>query len=338
MSSTPSTVPAAFTSLDATISLDPTERVRAEKRHGEITEVLVDAQLATSTFLQGSFARKTMRKPLKDVDIVVLLPSSFAPELQPPYGPGKALDLFKQPLRQAFRPQVSFDVHDRPGKALQVVFSDCPFTFDLVAAFPDTDNGEDIFIANRDEQRWERSNTRRLKRIIAERNQATSGRFVHQVRMVKEFKAHHEELDVCGLVIESLAYGAIAKSNPHAGAVAATLRHAESAVIGPVLDPTGVDDLSARWTAQQRSAFSLIFAHAAQQAEEALRLEADGSHAAAIEIWHAVLGEDFPVASAQSEMDALRLLASGSVTSMGRATSSDRGAQPMRPARAWRSR
>ncbi len=93
----------------------------------------------------------------------------------------------------------------------QVVFADCDFTFDLVAALP-VAVSEDVLIANRDEQRWERSNTRTLKRLIAERNVATGGVFVHQVWMVKELKAQYSELEtICGLVVESLTYLAVTR-------------------------------------------------------------------------------------------------------------------------------
>jgi hypothetical protein len=331
----PKTVAVAFGAFDQAIGLDTRERDRAQARHREVSDCLIESASAESTFLQGSFSRKTMRRPLKDVDMVVVLPAHLWPELE--QHPAKALDLFKQPLRERFRGIVRFDVHDRPAKALQVIFDDCPFTFDLVAGFEDPGGGEDVVIANRETGAWERSNSRTLRRVIAERNQATNGRFVRQVRMVKEFKALHPELEeLCGLASESLTYAAVTREMPHANAVAATLRHAASAVMGPVMDPTGVDDLTVKWTTEDRLSFASVFRSGAARAEEALRLDADGSPGAAIDVWRSILGDDFPAASSQSESEALRYLTGGSVTSTGRAVSSRRGAQPLRPARAWR--
>jgi hypothetical protein len=331
----PKTVAAAFGAFDQAISLDIRERDRAQARHREVSDCLIEAAIAQSTFLQGSFSRKTMRRPLKDVDIVVVLPAHFWPELE--QQPAKALDLFKQPLRNRFRGIVRFDVHDHPAKALQVIFDDCPFTFDLVAGFEDPRGGEDVFIANRETGAWDRSNSRTLRRVIAERNQETNGRFVHQVRMVKEFKAQHPELEeLCGLACESLTYAAVTREMQHAGAIGTTLRYAASAVMGPVMDPTGVDDLTVKWRFEQRVSFAAVFRSGADRAEEALGLDADGSPVASIDVWCSILGEDFPAASPQSESEALRYLAGGSVTSTGRATSTLRGAQPLRPARAWR--
>jgi hypothetical protein len=338
MTATAGTVAAAFSAFDSAIALDSQQRKRAQERHLKVTEVLVSAGVAASTFLQGSFARKTMRRPLKDVDVVVLLPDAFAEQLPAPFGPGKAFELFKQPLRDAFRETgVQFDVTARPGKALQVVFADCDFTFDLVAAFP-VAGSEDVLIADRDERRWEPSNTRTLKRLIGERNVATGGVFVHQVRMVKELKAQHPELEtICGLVVESLTYRAVTRKVAAPDAIAATLRFAATAVLGPVFDPTGVDDLAAGWSRQQRQTFAVVFAAAADRAEEALRLQRAGDEPAAVEAWRALLGEEFPSAPKQSAAQALRGLAAGSVTSTGRVTPTQAGVQVQRPTRSWRS-
>jgi tRNA nucleotidyltransferase (CCA-adding enzyme) len=69
---TPTTVNAAFNEFDEALNLDPNERKAAQDRHRQISDVLSEAGLAVTTFLQGSFARKTMLKPLKDVDMVVV--------------------------------------------------------------------------------------------------------------------------------------------------------------------------------------------------------------------------------------------------------------------------
>jgi hypothetical protein len=208
-----------------------------------------------------------------------------------------------------------------------------------VPAFDDPDGGEDVFIADRDLDRWERSNTRTLRRVVAECNQATGGALVHQVRMAKAFRSNQPQLEkVCGLVMESLCCAAITKKVPHPEAMVAVFAHAGDAVLGPVMDPTGVEDLSAEWTPSQRAAYHRAFATAAARAREALDLAADREHQAAIEIWHDLFGEPFPEPAPQTAAQALSALAAGSITSTGRAVTSPRGAQPNRPARSWRTR
>jgi hypothetical protein len=336
--SKPGTTNAAFETYDSELNLDPRERNAAQHRHQQVTAVLVGAGLAVDTFLQGSFARKTMLKPLKDVDMVVLLPDALAQTLRVPGGPARAMALFAEALRPEFS-GVRFDVDGEHDHALQVTFTDCAFTFDLVPAYEDPAGSEDVFIADRGDDRWERSNTRTLTRVIRERNQATGGRFVHQVRMLKGFKAGHPVLDeTCGLLWESLANGSIHTTMSHQRAVEAALAHAAKALLGPVLDPTGKDDLTVEWTPSERAARQAAAARAADAAAEALLLEADHDHDAAIDVWHGIFGEPFPEAPPQSASDVLRNLAAGGVTSSGRAVASVSAREPARPSRAWRSR
>ncbi|WP_068923829.1 nucleotidyltransferase domain-containing protein [Planobispora rosea] len=335
----PLTIPAAFGHFDTELNLDPAERAKAMDRHHEITDVLTAAGAAASTFLQGSFARKTMPKPLKDVDMVILLPEGYRLAWFGPGrgGPAAAMARLRREIEKHW-PDARFDVDGKPAHALQVTFADCNFTVDLVPAFADVSGGEDVFIADRELDRWERCNTRTLRRLVAERNQVTGGVFVHQVRMGKAFKTSTPTLqELCGLVIESLCYAAITQKMAHATALVTFFEHAATAVMGQVMDPTGADDLAEKWTSSDRETYRQAFATAAAQGREALRLAADGEHEAAIEIWHAVFGDPFPVPAPQTPAQALAALTAGSITSTGRAVTSRRGAQPNRPARSWRT-
>ncbi|MEU7590774.1 nucleotidyltransferase [Micromonospora sp. NPDC049230] len=336
----PRTTGEAFGEFDVALNLDRRELEQAQRRHQEVTEVLTEAGIASSTFLQGSFARKTMLKPLKDVDMIVLLAEDHR---QRWFGAGKGGPAASMAaIRQAVAarwPDARFDEDKQPAHALQVTFADCTFTFDLVPAFEDGDTEEGVFIADRDLDRWEWSNTRTLRRVVRERNLATVGAFVHQVRMGKSFKTNQPTLEkLSGLVIESLWYAAITKKLAHAAATVTALEYAAEAVMGKVYDPTGVDDLAKDWTPGERLRFSQTFGLAAKRGREARRLAVDGDHQAAIDIWHTVFGEPFPAPTAQPAAQALAALSAGSITSAGRAVTSQRGAQTNRPARSWRTR
>nr|WSW42937.1 nucleotidyltransferase [Streptomyces sp. NBC_01001] len=327
----------AFDAFDEELSLDDRERKSAQKRHTEITGLLVATGLAISTFLQGSFARKTMLKPLKDVDMVIRMHPSLEGILRSAGGPAHAMRLIREAIADEY-PNALFDVDDAPAHALQITFPDIDFTFDLVPAL-DEDGSEIVYIADRENDTWEWSNTRTLNRIISTRNQATGGRFVRQARMLKSYKKNHPVLDgTCGLLWEAFAHEVITGPLDHSEALAVAFAHAAQAVTLPILDPTGVDDLTADWTTVERNSYATALADAARRAAEARRLEEDGQHAAAVEIWHDLIGEPFPEAEAQTAADALHALAAGSVTSTGRAVISSRGQQPARPARSWRTR
>lgn len=335
MPDTASTVAGAFNVYDATLNLDPAERARAQKRHQEVTALLLASGLVTMTFLQGSFARKTMRKPLKDVDMVVLMAERLRPDLERPGGPARAMDLLRRTVASAY-PSAWFDADGASAHALQITFPDLPFTFDLVPAL--AGDGEIVHIADRELDQWEWSNARTLNRAVSERNVATNGRFVHQVRMGKALKDRYADLDLCGLAYEALAYDSIFVEQPHDVAVADLLRHASTAVLGKILDPTGVDDLTSEWDDDQRQRYADRFAALSRQADEAVRLRVDGAETAAVDVWRTVFGDDFPAAPLQSANDALTTLAGGGITSTGRAVTTPRAHQPNRPHRSWRAR
>ena len=113
----------AFAALDESLNLDPLERKKAEERHNEVREVLKAAGLISGAFLQGSFARKTMLAPLKDIDTVNLLVERLREQLRSPGGVQRAFDLFQNAVQEEWRDAV-FDRGDEPpaAKALRCRF------------------------------------------------------------------------------------------------------------------------------------------------------------------------------------------------------------------------
>ncbi|TLF56352.1 nucleotidyltransferase domain-containing protein [Nocardia cyriacigeorgica] len=331
------TVDGAFAELDEELNLDPAQRERAQERHNAIRDVLEDAGFVHTSFLQGSFARKTMLKPLKDVDIVIVLKAEHWAALSGPEGPQTAMDWFQAPVAKAW-PDAKFDHGDKPSaKALRVTFADLDFTIDLVPAFDDDD--EFVLIGDRDQKCWEPSNTRRQGRVVSERNQDTKGRFVHQVREMKALVKSNNDLKfIKGIVVESLAFAVIDRKMPDKYAVADVLEHAQTAVLDQVLDPAGDDDVTVKWTSAERQTAASTFASLATQAREALDLE-QSDNDAALDVWHALFGDPFPQPDPR---DPAVVLAdwngNGGRTSTGRPTASALAIQSIKPGRAWAPR
>lgn len=327
-------VDTSFLILDENLNLDPVVRFTAQNLHNTIRDDLKAIGLIAGSFLQGSFARKTMLKPLKDVDIVCLLPEERWERLRGPGGPGSAMESFKAPITARW-PGVQFDVGEKPsGKALRVTLPGIDFTIDLVPAFDQP--GDYVLIGDRFEDTWEPSNTRIQLRRVADRNQATDGRFVHQVRELKELTKHQAALGfVKGIVVESLAFAAIGTKVADKDAVAAVLAHAQDAVKGPILEPAGDDDVTAKWTAEEREAAGRAYAQAARAAVEALALERAGDEDAAIGVWHSLFGDNFPSAPIRPERDVMTAFAAGTVSSAGRPSITRAGHQPAPPGRSW---
>lgn len=328
----------AFDQFDTSLNLALGERTKAELRHNYVRDVLEAAGIIVGSFLQGSFARKTMLKPLKDVDIVCLLPETKRSDFTGPGGAARALESFKEPIGSKW-PTAKFDSGEEPaGKALRVEFDDVDFTIDLVAAFEVPGDTEDVIIADREADEWVVAKSRTLNRLIRERNQECGGRFIHQVRMAKTLKHTHEDLDhFKGIVIESVAYEAVKTSMTHQEALAAIVKAAADLLRGPLMDPTGEGDVTAKWSYAERQRAVEKLGELSQRAEEALSLEAGGDEHGAQDVWGSVLGEDFPKPPARTPAEVLGTWHVGSTTSTGRPSSSDAGRHSPAPTRPWRS-
>lgn len=321
----------AFDEFDEELRLDPDERQDAIDLHHEIRDVLADAGVCGSAILQGSFARKTMLEPLRDIDMVGFLNEEHRHLLTELGGVAQAMSLVEEALRAHF-PTATLQ---RGRHAVKVEFSDRDFTFDLVPAF-DREESELIDIANYDDDTWDESNTRQLIRVVQERNRHCDGRFAHQVRMVKHW-ARNTLTDISGLYVESAAFDAIKGTTDHPEAVREALVSLEEGLeIGHQLDPTGTDDLFARLEPGAAEAALPLVRSAREAADEAIELATDGDESAALSVWYSIFGDPFPKPAAQSVEDAFTRSLSGGLTTTGVATTSSAARVPTPPVRPWR--
>jgi hypothetical protein len=321
------TVAGAFAEFEEALKLDKPQVDAARRRHNEVRDCLTATDLVATSFLQGSFARKTMISPLNDVDVVLVLPGADEHRLRRPGGPAQSMEQLKPHLSACF-PGIVFDAEKRADHALRLDFTDVDFHIDLVPAFDLHNDNGDVDIADRTRDCWERSNTRELMRVVSERNStdATNGRFVAQARMVKTFCNGAPDLDVCGLVAESLAFDAVTTRMSDGRALLVTFQRGARLTSGTLTDPTGVDDLVAGWSWERRQAAVSAFDKATRAAAEALALEAAGDEAGAIDIWHRLLGPQFPAAEGLADEQAVFRAWKG-VTSANRVTPAAAAAQ-----------
>jgi Second Messenger Oligonucleotide or Dinucleotide Synthetase domain len=325
----PNTTHDAFDEFDENLKLDPDERAIAEKVHNEITALLIDKRLIISAFLQGSFRRKTMIAPLRDVDKVVIL----HPDLDG-LDPDEVMDRLQEVLRIAY-PDVTFK---RSRHSLEIDFGPDSFYFDTVPARETDTDDDDILIANRDTGGWDPSNTRKLIRVVAERNQETDGVWIHQVRMAKQVIKNLLNGVIPGLHVESWAYIAITSGIDHDEALTTVLETGAALLGGTYTEPTGTETISDRLKPDAIATAKPVVEGAARRAREARNLTDAGDHNESIRIWHELCGDCFPEPAAQDAATALgRAFHGGSLTRSGTVTTSTAGAQPIKPTRSWTS-
>lgn len=325
----------AFNAYDKDLNLDPAKRAEAEVFHHSLTTYLRALGIIVSAFLQGSFARKTMLKPLRDIDKVVILAAKYAHLLRDPNGAQQVATVVENALRDRY-PNAKFE---RARHAIQMDLGQNTFSFDVVPAFEVDDGTGDVWIMdlgkNLDESGWKRSNTRRLMQAVSDRNKATEGAFVHQVRHVKHFVRTKLDGILPGLHVEAIAYTCITSKMSYADAAQQVLRcGAELLKAGKgYTDPTGDDQLSRKLSAEDRAVAQAAFATAADAADRAQRHAAAGHHGAAIAEWFSIFGEPFP---SRDPAEVLRTSFGGLISSSGTPTRRGEGTRAQ-PTRSWRS-
>lgn len=328
----------AFKAFDKKLKLDPEVTAQARSLAGVLEQCLRDAGLCQSRLLQGSFGRKTMRPPLKDVDVVIVLPDRLADQRTQPGMSAWAMGAFVKAITDSgVLPGVRFDVEQAHAHALQLTIPGVDFTVDLVPAF-ETESPDDgwLYIADRDKDQWTKlSDVRRLRDKVAGRNQQCGGVWVNQVREAKHALDQDPRIKdlVCGLLMESLAYDAVTKKvNPQQAMVAIFTAATES--LGRPYFGLAQDDLTAKWSGADRADVLRFFQQNHRKAVAAVRLESAGDKVEANRIWREVFGDLFPT-EAVSFVERLKTVGQigGSVTTDGRLTTVPGNARPARP---WR--
>lgn len=306
----------AFTAFDERLYLATGARERAQAAHNKLRDVLADAGVAIGAILQGSFARKTMLRPLNDIDIVVFLAAEHDHLQTEAGGSEKAMDLIEEAVRDAY----ASATFERSRHALKVDLGD-EFTFDVVPGF-DTEAGNDIiWIADRDQDRFEPSDTRRVTNRVQQRNQGCDGAFIHQVRMIKHWMRHVVEDAIPGFVGECITYAAVMTEMPHDEACATTFTVGSKLLAGGSVEvPGNSENVLERLTPSQVDLLANELEIARARADEAIGLAAAGDDATAVDVWHAIFGEPFPEAPKQTVEEALSALMGGGVSSTLRAT------------------
>jgi hypothetical protein len=291
--------------LDALL-LDKKERQLAIDVHNKVTDSLRENGFIAGAFLQGSFARKTMIAPLRDIDKVVLL----AEDPRSRAGGHRIAAQETAGLLRGLYPTAAVSIGRH---CVTLDLGQTSLKFDVV---PAVDLGDDIEIINITDRpgqpEWKRSNTRTLMKVVQERNSLCDGCWVHYVRLGKLLVRHALEGLVPGLHVEAFAFVAIEVNADHVDEAVAAVLATGAKLLGvgqEYFDPTGVDELGRRLDSGARAAAQKAFATAAADAQRAVDLRRSGEDNAACAIWYRLLGDPFPKAS---DTAALARLGAGS--------------------------
>ena len=162
------TVMGAFTTFKAQLEATPLQEVKLSERHKRVLDFVSAKFTLVNNFLIGSYARDTACRPIKDVDLMIVLSwSKYGDYYGRQVGPYVLLSAIKQPLVAAYQNTII----RVDGQAVSLKFSDC--TIDVVPALAMNDINVDTgdwYIPDSPGSTWIQTNPKRHAAIMTDAN------------------------------------------------------------------------------------------------------------------------------------------------------------------------
>lgn len=296
------TIDEAFRKFKSRLELNDKEQANASCRQKEVREYLDTKFEIANSFLTGSYARHTKTKPLKDIDIFIVLKES-----QRHYrnkAPSVVLDAFYDALvekygKKAVRKQsrsvnvdfgVVIDADDNTDYRVVSV--------DVVPAFP---LGDDYEIPDDDTGKWIKTNPKIHADKATAAHRAFSNEWKGLVRMVKYWNnnpRHGEKPVKPSFLVEVMALQCLhggwqGRFDYELQSFFATLADRiedewpDPARLGPPIS-NGMD-------AQRKARAKSLLQAASRDASNAINLVRQGRNGDALKAWRALFGHKFPL-------------------------------------------
>jgi len=289
----------AFEKFRKRLELSETERKDASRRHNDVRDCIRGGFDVKTDFLSGSYKRHTKTKPLKDVDILVVLSDKEKGRRQKP--PLEMLQAFDECLKKKYTEKDQTEIcrravtvefekayypEDHAGKVLSI---------DTVPAF---ESGTDEYeIPDKVTGTWIKTNPEKHKEQATGKNNEMDGHWVPLVKMVKGWNRANGKPIKPSFLVEVMAEGLVeAPFSNYPNEVRNLFAAMEANVGSSWPDPAGLGPpVSDQMTAELVTAGRKALQEAQQKAALAMRAEETGRQGEALRIWREVLGDYFPL-------------------------------------------
>jgi hypothetical protein len=287
----------AFLKFKSRLEISTSEAADASARQTRIRKVVADGIDRDHDFLTGSYARHTKTKPLKDVDIFVVLGDGAA-DLRTE-APAAVLGAIKRILDPEFGdPRVEIARRSvRVDFGVRIVddVSDKVVSFDVVPAF---EEGGHYVIPDKVLGRWMATDPRIHAEEATAANKACDGMWKPLVKMIKKWNEHNGKPIKPSFLIEVMAQELV--TGPWTGSFPYELKGffaSAAASIGDVWpDPAGLGEP----VSDRLDADAILMANATsalrageQACSRALQLAATGRNGSALDAWQELFGPLF---------------------------------------------
>ncbi|MGN6110258.1 MAG: SMODS domain-containing nucleotidyltransferase [Kofleriaceae bacterium] len=245
--------------------------------------------------LVGSYRRGTALRPLKDIDVFMVLEERHH-RRDLPEAPLRLLQTIERALRASYpshQPRIQ-------GRSVNIGFSGTEIDYDIVVAFAPTWTGaadtEPPYyeIPDRRVSTWIRTNPAKHREACIAANERAGGMLNGLIKAAKHWnRAKGKPLS--GFHIEVMSYSAFwsKPDDPRAG-LRDLFLHLVNAVQSVCPDPAGLGPaIDANLTSGERTHARNMLRGAVQIAQAAVDVERKGDHDVAIALWRSLLGEVF---------------------------------------------
>ena len=187
------------------ISLPESQLAAAQRSNAALREFLNrDAyfgSLTLDTFLNGSYARRTGIRPIKDVDIIVVVDAAWIQD-----DPSRAMEALRRKLAQRYPDWRT----RRQRRAVKVTLSD--IDLDVVLAVAPNGLDQSLRIPDRELRRWIETDPKRQLKLTGILGARTGGNYPRLVRLFKSWaRARVAALDrPSSFVLECAVYHVLA--------------------------------------------------------------------------------------------------------------------------------
>lgn len=290
----------AFRKFKSRLELTESEQKDASRRQQEIREHLDGHFAINDDFLTGSYRRWTKTKPLKDIDIFVVLGEDERHYRDEP--PSVLLAAVEDALVEKYGNEVvssqrrSVSV-EFPGSGSNDELEERVVSFDVVPAFSIEDHYEipDTSIASG----WTATNPKVHEELAVAAQKAFSNEWKGLVRMAKYWNNHHDKPIKPSFLIEVMALEVL---HPSFGGQFDREMQAFFHTLADRIDETWQDPaglgppVSDAMDSARRQLARKALMEAGAAATQAIRLSAGGSQEAALRAWRELFGgELFPL-------------------------------------------
>jgi SMODS domain-containing protein len=287
------TVAEAFQIFKSELELPDRKQKQAAAAQQEIRERISAHLYVPDSFLSGSYARYTKIYPLNDIDLM-LVRNKERVELSKDESGVQATQAIDQVVEAVGKAYPNRATTKKQSRSVNVQIQGLEFGFDLVPAWLRKPDG--YWIPDTDSGSWLPTDPEAHERLMTEANEHSAGKLKPMIKMAKHWSRNNYDL-LRSFHLELICAHIVSKEDlpNYPVGVATVLLHLPSYVGRQIMDPVyGVSRVDKPLASDEQSKLVLRINSDAQNAVDALKLEAAGRHSEAIEKWKCIFLSGFP--------------------------------------------